>query len=389
METMKPEDWIRSTTELAAVHDILRTSWVRDDDNNWVGVVLRSSSLQVQYKSVGIEDKQAFIDAFWSSRFEFGTPFIKFAVLRDTESDRWDLLVKMDHAVYDGTLFRIFDQHWEALRSNLPLPRHGEFRDFAFQSYSNDNGPSLEYWRDMMKDKETTFDDSKNDPITDSVLRKLLDVNLEEAARNCGVTPAIIFQTAHQLWLAKKKRKRSGPVGFDYLLSGRNVESAIDPQTINGTMANFLPIQSRWHQETTLMQYLNDSQDAFWAATEHGNVGLDQIYRAAGLDRATHANKTLFLFQPFDPIPPGTTAEEVENTRWLPLSKSKQTRLLQPYELVVEVAKAVSDYRLSIYYDSSFYSSKEVELISQEFDDITRLLAARCQAGLIREVLGA
>ncbi|KJZ77826.1 hypothetical protein HIM_03003 [Hirsutella minnesotensis 3608] len=388
METIEPAEWFKSTKQLAEIHDILRTSWVQDEDGTWVGVVLRSSELLVQYHDCeNDEEKQAFIDGFWKDRFSFGAPFIKFAVIKDPASRKWDLVIKMDHAVYDGTLFRIFDEHWEALRSNRPLPRHGEFRDFAFHSYSTDNEPTLEYWKNMMKGKEPTFDDKKNEPVTDSVFRKLLDVNLEEVAKKSGVTPAIIFQTAHQLWLAKRSRGGDGTVGFDYLLSGRNVESTIDPQTINGTMANFLPIQSHWNQETTIMQYLNDSQDAFWAATEHGNVGLDQIYHAAGLDRATYANKTLFLFQPFDPIPPNTTAGEIENTRWLPLSKSLQTRLLQPYELVVEVGKAVSDYRLAIYYDSSLRSSEEVRQISEEFINITCLIAARYEDGSIRDVM--
>jgi hypothetical protein len=407
MAHISPEDWLARTSKLTAENDILRTCWTRDDESSWAGVVLKTTQLDVTYTAVNNDDdEKIFISRFWDERFVFGSPFIKYAVLRssDPSSDpnTWDLVIKMDHAVYDGTLFRIFDDQWTEMRRGQAVPDHGSFRDFAFASYGEDKTQVLDYWRQTMEGKAPTsptpasanisLDENQDqgEPITDSVVRRTLSgVDVDRIARACGVTPAIVFQAAYQIYLTRRSSSPEQSIGFDYLLSGRNVQTSVDPQTINGTLANFLPIQCALSECATLADYLEASQDLFWAATDNGSVGLDEIYAAAGLDRQVYGNRTMFLYQPFEPIPQGTSAEEIEDSRWLPLSKASAVKLLQPYELVVEVGKALEEHRLAVYHCSRFYDKDQVGAVMDELVDILNKMAEAKDQTPVQDFLSA
>jgi non-ribosomal peptide synthetase component F len=195
--------------------------------------------------------------------------------------------------------------------------------------------------------------------------------NLETVARAHGVTVPILFQAAYQIWLAKASGQAD--ISFDYLLSGRNVDMMdVDPQTINGTLANFLPVRCNIDFHQSLKAYLEATQDMFWAITENGNVGLNEIYDAANLSRDTARNNCLFLYQPFQPS--ANSAEELA-TRWLVMAQSK-VRMFQPYALVVEVSKAPNnEHRLTVMYDSGVFEQDAVQQIATEIIHLTNSLA--------------
>lgn len=156
METITPQAWLNSTAELTSFNGILRTFWMRDEKGDWVGIVLKSTKLDVVYQSdcATEELKQDFIDRFWNDRFLFGAPWIKYAVLQNpADPQSWDLVIKMNHGVYDGTLFRIFDDQWEAIRQQQPLPLYGEFREFAFANFNNGKQETLGYWTENVASK--------------------------------------------------------------------------------------------------------------------------------------------------------------------------------------------------------------------------------------------
>ena len=237
----------------------------------------------------------------------FGKPWIRYAVLTHPDGKR-EILIKIDHAVYVRTLLRIFDDQFAAIQKGLPVPAHEEYKDFAHHIWRADKIESLKFWSELMSKKTFVYPVATNPKITALVV-KPMDTNLDEIATRCSVTPSIVFQTGFQLWLARASGKHD--VAFDYLLSGRNIDLP-NPQLINGSLANFLPFRSQITLSETLSDYLQATQDLFWEVTENGNLGLDAIYAAAKIDRETYGNRTLFLFQPFEPAPPGAEAEEMQ-----------------------------------------------------------------------------
>lgn len=387
-DDVDPETWTEATTRLTEVNDILRTTWIRASsssssspsspssptDDDWIGVVLRSSQLNLTRVALESEEETSdFIEDFWQTRFEFGRSFIKYAIITHADSS-WDLVIKMDHAVYDGTLFRVFDDHFGAiLRGETVPPPPVPFRDFTQHVFQEDKTASLDFWRSKMAglgplDQHLHGRDLAalaSPKITSSLRREIDTANIDQAASRLGVTPSVIFQGAFTLWLAAATG--TADVRFDYLLSGRNV-ALPDPQSINGTLANFLPFRTPVRPEQTVRGLLADLQDDFWAVTENGLVGLDDVYRASGLSRGEHGNRVLFLSQPFEPA-----ARDDPNGRyrWLVMAKSR-VRMYQPYALVVEVSKSLGDrHVLKVMYDGAVFDAAAAERIA---DDITALI---------------
>ncbi|TQN65819.1 Nonribosomal peptide synthase sidE, partial [Colletotrichum shisoi] len=344
------DKWIGSTSVLTERNDILRTCWLRTPDSGWVGLVLRSSQPNVTRVSCQNEEEAASVAAsVWHER-------------------TWDLITKMDHAVYDGTLLRIWDDHYSAILRRQPEPRHTTFMDFAFHIFELDKSTSLEYWRERLNGW------AGNDPAgirapwanasaplsTAHVKRPIRATNVDQLAGDVGVTPAVVLQGAFQIWLSRAMG--SHDVAFDYLLTGRNVDLP-DPQTINGTTANFLPMRIDVGPKDSLASFLLRTQKDFWAMTDHGDVGLDDIYKAAGLDRKSVGNRLLFLYQPFDPAP---TDDPNADYRWHIMAKCK-VRMPSPYALSVAIHKAPGKtLLLQMSYDKTLLAQDTAEAIADE-----------------------
>ncbi|CVL02586.1 non-ribosomal peptide synthetase [Fusarium mangiferae] len=375
---IEPEAWIKATTQLTEANDILRTTWLEASPGNWVGVVLRDAQLNIKTVAVDSEDEMSdFLEDFWRTRFEFGRPFIKYAIITHGDSS-WDLVIKMDHAVYDGTLLRVFDQHFENILQGKPLPPRIEFRDFTQHVFEQDKAKALEYWKEKFTHAGQSSQVLKGQDlgavieprITASFKLKMDTRGIDQMARNYGVTPSIIFQAAFTLWLARATQ--SNHVRYDYLLSGRNV-ALPDPQSINGTLANFLPIWTGTNSTEKVSDLLTRLQEDFWAVTENGLVGLDDIYQKLDVSREAHGNKVLFLSQPFDPVP---LDDATTRNRWLVMAKSK-VRMYQPYALVVEVSKSFGDASiLKVMYDEKVFDHGMAEAFASE---ITGLVSTMMQ----------
>ncbi|RGP81351.1 non-ribosomal peptide synthetase [Fusarium longipes] len=370
---MNPDDWIKATMRLSQINDILRTTWLQVSPGDWVGVVLRDPHMNITTVSLDSEGEiSQFLEDFWDTRFTFGRPFIKYAIIKHQDSS-WDLVIKMDHAVYDGTLLRVFDDHFGAILKGEAIPPRVEFRDFAQHVFEQDNQAALRFWQDRMTTQSSAGQIIHGQDLSSIVtpritksLRKIIDIKgLDRVASQYGVTPSIIFQGAFSLWLAAATSRSD--IHFDYLLSGRNV-ALPDPQSINGTLANFLPFRGTINRDEPMKKFLSTLQDDFWAVTENGLVGLDAIYQAAGLSRETHGNRILFLSQPFDSV---GKDDPINQYRWLVMAQSS-VRMYQPYALVVEVSKAVGDsHALKIMYDENVFTSNVAATIA---DDIISYL---------------
>lgn len=355
--------WINAVTELTRVNDILRTFYTRSgSDTQWIGVVLKKPIVEVSYhECVGEDHRSKIIEDVWNERFNFGKPWIRYTVINLPDGSK-DVVIKMDHAVYDGTLLRIIDAQFAAIQHKTPLPAHEEFRHFALHMWRGDKTESMKFWTELMVHKTFIYP-AANEPKITAMISKPTNINLEGFATLCSVTPSIIFQSTFQLWLMRITGLRD--VAFDYLLSGRNVDLP-SPQLINGNLANVLPFRSRLlsnnDENRTLSDYLGETQKLFWEVTENGNVGIDAIYEAAKINRKDFGNRALFLFQPFEPAASAPAENEM---RWV-VMKGSQVRMYQPYALVVEISKTVGGYLVKIMYDESVFVKVDAERIATE-----------------------
>ena len=357
------EKWIDAVTELTRRNDILRTFYTRNgSDTQWIGIVLKKPVVQISFhKCMDDSQRSKIIEGVWNERFDFGKPWIRYTIITLPDGSR-EVVIKMDHAVYDGTLLRIFDAQFAAIQHGTPLPAHEEFRDFALHMWRGDKTESMKFWTELMVNKTFIYPAASEPKIT-AMISKPTDINLEGFATLCSVTPSIIFQTTFQLWLMRTTGLYD--VGFDYLLSGRNVDLP-NPQLINGNLANFLPFRSRLSnnadENRDLSDYLSETQKLFWEVTENGNVGIDSIYEAAKISRKDFGNRALFLFQPFEPAASAPAEDEMQ---WV-VMKGSQVRMYQPYALVVEISRTVRGYLVKIMYDESVFVKGDAEKIATE-----------------------
>ena len=86
-----------------------------------------------------------------------------------------------------------------------------------------------------------------------------------------------------------------------------------NPQSRNGIRCNFLPLRAQAKKGQSVKESLVQTQSDFWRATDNSVVGLDEPYAFVGLDRWTAGNRSMFLFQPFEPplMKAGNAGEEM------------------------------------------------------------------------------
>lgn len=367
--------WIRAVEKLTETNEILRTTFT-EIKGQWIGVVLKSSTVVVDFIDVADEaEKKAAVDSIWNSRFTFGKPFVRYAFLSYPDGKQ-EIVTKMDHGLYDGTLLRVFASHFKELQHGRPVPEYTPFKDFASRLWQSNKFSALKFWsKDSNRPTGFQFP-SLPSGVTPSANKPIFvpfDHKLDDFASTCGVTVPTIFQAAFQLWMAKSSKKMD--IGFDYLYTGRNIDMP-DPEQINGTCANFIPLRSKLSLDMTAKDYLVATQDFFWNATDNGCVGMNEIYSANKLDRATQGHRSLFLFQPFEPAPVGAGKDGKvgEDMRWVYMAGS-EVKMEQPYALVCEVHKTATGFKLKFTTDQRVMSREDATKGAEEVLEIARKMA--------------
>ncbi|PWY87257.1 non-ribosomal peptide synthetase [Aspergillus sclerotioniger CBS 115572] len=356
------DQWISLAMTLTQNSQILRALYLYADDQRdprtAVQVVLKDPSLNLTYHTYHTdEEKEQIISADWEQRFDPSKPFVRYTLLTHASTGTRDLVIKLDHASYDGTLLHIFDDQFKALARNSPLPPLTPFKDYINYTSSIPKQPQLTYWKNLLPSSPFTFPSQLTNPKLSRLETRPISstIGIDSLATTAGVTAPIVFQTAFSLLLSHLSSSHA--VTYDNLITGRNVPLP-NPQLIDGTCANFLPFHSTIDPSQPITDLLQSTQRAFWDASENGLVSLSDIYDALDMDRTTAAAKCLFCFQPFDPVSAG---ELEDSMRWIVMKMSKN-KMLFNYAVQLEVVKAKGkgEYVLRFAFDERAFQSEEV-----------------------------
>lgn len=313
-----------------------------------------------------------FLYALRDSRFEFGKPAVKYMVLHSKEDGSRTLGVKIDHATYDGTLLRIFDDQFQTIaRGETKMPKIDPFKNYIDWLHYEDRDTHLSYWTNLLQ----AYQPPKAaglpaETSTDRLKFATVEADVDAAAEKFGVTASTMFQAAYSL--VAGKLTGTDDVLVDNLITGRNA-GVDDPQLLNGTCANFLPFRTVVDgKSTSTMRFLKDVQNQFWDSTEAGAVGLNDIYGALGVDRDEYSAKLLYCFQPFTPPPAGA---KINHMRWVVMALSKVFMNVN-YALMVEVQKTAKGYRLKLQWDSRAFSEEKIDGAAQMFETVFSKLSS-------------
>ncbi|KAI5462808.1 nonribosomal peptide synthase side [Mariannaea sp. PMI_226] len=379
------EKWVDAVEQLTETNEILRTTFTKKN-GMWYGVVLKCANIVLDLVDVPTEEKKrAYIKSIYESNFTFGKPFIRYAAIR-SPSGQVDIVTKMDHALYDGTLLRIFASHFKDIQHIGHVTEISPFKDFALHiaGLSKEKMRALEFFTTKRKPLGFQFPNIPSPSATKTVFVPD-SIDVDGFATEAGITIPILFQAAFQAWLSRATGRQT--VSMDYLYTGRNVP-LLNPQDINGCTANFVPLQAE--VTGTVGQYLEATQAEFWTTTDHGVVGLDEIFAAAKLNREKYANRSLFLFQPFDPVPPKAKEAfptgEGEDMRWVFMAGS-EVMMMQPYGLVVEVGKMMSGHKIKVTYDPRAFNDEGAKKCGSGIWDIVKAMMDVGLAGDVEDCL--
>ncbi|KAF2216891.1 hypothetical protein CERZMDRAFT_32461 [Cercospora zeae-maydis SCOH1-5] len=371
------ERWLRITQSLTARNQILRATYFpvsSSHGTNWYQVVLKSSTLDWSAATYGSDDEKAvLINDLRRSEFTFGKAMIAYKLLVHSSTGRLSLCIKVSHGSYDGTLLRIFDEQFTALaRDDSVIPQVNSFKQYIEWVSQQDRNTSLGYWKQLLQDytPPPTWTDRL---ATDSKGLAAITADVDAIALRFGVTASTVFQAVNALVVGNVTS--SSDVLVDNLITGRNADIT-DPQTVNGTCANFLPFRSKLSASTTVANFLKTTQSDFWDTTEHGSVNLDDIYQGVfDWDRKSKGGmaKMLYCYQPFDPAPAGSA---VNHMRWIVMAQS-QVFMTFNYALYVEVQKtAAGGHRLKLEWDSRALGADVVERVGGLFNRMLAELAS-------------
>ncbi len=357
--------WVELTVKLTARNQILRAMFLKADLKkplSWVQVVLKEPIMDLKVlKYDTLEQRQALIQENWDRFFEQGQPFVRYRLLVSTQDGSRELCIKLDHAMYDGTLFRIFDDQFTAMDSGDPIPTPTEFKKLIDYCHGSDRKKTLGFWTGLLQGNGFNYPSQVENPKVGGMTLGKVDssrIKIDAFAQSCGVTVPIVFQTAYTFLLARLSGRRD--VTYDNLITGRNVDLD-EPQLINGNCANFLPFRSQFSDTTSIKELMKDTQSLFWKTTEHGMASIQEIYDALGEDRQTKSAKNMFCFQPFEPPP-----KEQNHMRWVVMSLSQVTMFF-PYAIMLEVFKDVQGYKMKLQYDNTTFSKADGELLMNAY----------------------
>lgn len=365
------EKWLEATKELTRRNQILRAMYLKSTDSDpqsWVQIVLKKPILDFTIATYKNEtEKRELVANIRDGFFQLGKPFIKYVLLSSVVDGTRSLCIKVDHASYDGTLLRILDDQFTAITKGLPIDKPSEFKTFIDWNQRVDKTSVLSFWTSLLSNLAPSRPLMRR-PEVSATIFGVVDSEVYQAASRSGVTPSIVFQAAYTLLLGHLNA--SEDVLYDNLLTGRNAE-VDNPQLINGTCANFLPFRLGIDGEMSVNEFLQNTQSVFWSTTEHGVVGLGDIFNALDRDRDTYSAKTLFCYQPFN-VPSG----ERNPMRWVVLADSKVFMTVN-YAIMFEVSKARIGYRLKMQFDETVFSKSSAEHVLTEYTSILSAMIAR------------
>ncbi|GIJ99600.1 putative hybrid PKS-NRPS biosynthetic cluster [Aspergillus viridinutans] len=275
-------------------------------------------------------------------------PFICYRLLILPDGSR-DLLIKINHAMYDGTLLCIFDDEFKGLFRKQPVPETVSFHDYVSYMHLTDRQKSLKFWQELLQNNGAPFPKVEH-PLASALTMTTTDRKVDLFAANCGVTVLIVFQTAFTLLLCRLSGRTD--VTYDNLITGRNVDAFND-----------------------------ETRSLFWKTTEHGNVSLKDIYQSLGQNRDESASRALFLFQPFDQ-PASTTNLVEKHMRGIVMGLSK-VQMPIDYVLHLEVSKAPKGHTVKFKFDPQWYAVDQFEKVTEAFLEILEKMMSHSRSKVI------
>ncbi|KAH7081202.1 hypothetical protein BKA63DRAFT_549944 [Paraphoma chrysanthemicola] len=260
--------------------DILRTVFVPYGDR-FLQVVLRKLQPDFIYQQTG-EDLETFTADLRQRDREhgprLGEAFTQFVVVKQKQSGRYRIFMRLSHAQYDGVCIGKILEALQAGYNGLPVSSAPSFGNFVRESAKTVAG-AHDHWRETLRGSKMTEIVNRFGPNyqrsagrTITLERKLTTSTLSRM----NITTATIVKGAWAATLARIASKSD--IVFGHVISGRN-SSVANIENIVGPCLNTVPVRVVYRPEWTVHDLLKYIQDQQIANMPYESLGFREITR--------------------------------------------------------------------------------------------------------------
>lgn len=260
--------------------DILRTVFVPYGDR-FLQVVLRKLQPEFIYQQTD-DDFETFTTDFRARDREhgprLGEAFTQFVVVKQKQSGRFRIFMRLSHAQYDGVCIGKILSALQSGYNGLPVSSAPSFGNFVRESAKTITG-AHDHWRETLRGSKMTelihrfgpnYERSAGRTVTlerNLTVRPLSRINL---------TTATIVKGAWAATLARIASKSD--IVFGHVISGRN-SGVANVENIVGPCLNTVPVRVVYRPEWTVQDLLGYIQDQQIANMPYESLGFREITR--------------------------------------------------------------------------------------------------------------
>lgn len=225
-----------------------------------------------------------------------GEPFVQFVVVREKDTDRHRIILRLSHAQYDGvSLPRILS----AIRAGYeggPIPSPASFANFVRESERIVTADHYQHWRTLLSGSRMTEIVNRHESLgykrlraSNEGLRKTIRV---PSMAHGNITTATVIKAAWALTLARITG--SADIVFGHTISGRNTAAIRGVESMVGPCMNIVPVRVTFREKWTVLDLLRYIQDQQVANMPYEALGFRQIiHKCTDWPRSTHFSTVL------------------------------------------------------------------------------------------------
>ncbi|KAJ5210468.1 AMP-dependent synthetase/ligase [Penicillium cf. griseofulvum] len=373
--------WL-STVQQAS---ILRTRVIDLTSNGLVQVVVDSPIMLNRYANI-----TDFVKS--SVQMGLGVPLCHAGLISGASPS---LIMEMHHSVFDGWSTKLILDVIEAEYNEKVIPPEIlPFRSFVKYTKGIDKEISSLYWKTYLDGGSET----KTYPSPGYRPEKKVDLNHNIAGMQwtqSGTTPSSVVRAALALLLASYTN--SNDVRYGVTISGRQANVPGIEQIAGPTIAT-VPVRARFDWNQTVESWLEQVQTQAVEATQHEQLGLQQI---AGLIEEASLFQLLLVIQPAQQKSSHevdglfSKASSVVDSSDQPGSlkivckdgEADTVGMYNPYAMMIICQLHESGLELKVNFDSGAIPAKQVERMLIQFEHVLRQLCLEeCTQMRLRDI---
>ena len=269
----------KSAFRLVQAFDILRTVFVHYGDR-FLQVVLRQ--LQPEFTVCETDmDLDDFTTALQRRDREdgpvLGEAYVQFKVVRQKDSDRHRIIMRLSHAQYDGVCMPKILESLQAGYQDQPIPATPAFSNYVRFSAGAIVSDHYDHWNHLLKGATMTDIVHREGPKynkaagTVTTLKRV--VRLSSLASH-NITPATVIKAAWSFVLAELSARSD--VVFGHVISGRNA-GIPGVENIIGPCLNIVPVRTRFQSGWTVLDLIRSIQEQQVANMPYEALGFREI----------------------------------------------------------------------------------------------------------------